>query len=95
MTIYFPVWHSHCASAIEFTVLVSCNDELVSASLPAKAGCEACVRTVLLLVCVTITWLQDIKEELLKCVRALARPDQELGVRERFVLYFILYAYKC
>jgi len=29
ITVYFPVWHSHCTRA-KFTVLVSCHDELLT-----------------------------------------------------------------
>ena len=29
MTVYFPVWHSHCTRA-KFTFLVSCSDELLT-----------------------------------------------------------------
>jgi len=48
MTVNLPVWNSHCTRA-RFTVLVQCS-ELLSAPFPVKVGCEACVRTVLLLV---------------------------------------------
>ena len=40
MTVYFPLWHSHCRRG-RFTVLVSCSGELAVRSLPlASFACR-------------------------------------------------------
>jgi len=43
MTVYLPVWHSHCTSA-RFTVMVSCSDEIAVHSCPSFA-CRGKLRT--------------------------------------------------
>ena len=71
MTVYFSVWHSHCARA-KLTVLVSCRDALlVVQSCPLMSfACRGRLRNLwtdcstIGLYCVTMTWQQIFKGSL-------------------------------